>query len=286
MYQDGANIIESLRNNEDTNKIKSIELAYDLQAGSYINEYKKQNKKFDKYYKDIGEILDNYIVEGGAILDCGTGELTTVGGMIKLGYLSNTSKVYAFDISFSRIYTGKKFLNEALGEHKVECFVGDMMSIPASDSSFDIVWSSHALEPNRERETEIIKEMIRVSRNKVILFEPSYEKNSEKGKKRMDKLKYVKKIPESIDKAGGTLEKMIKIKNPLNLLNPTYAYIVDPCKNNIKSKKKYMCPVTKEYLIQKDDYMLTKNPMIAYPIMDGVPLLKESHAVIAFRVEE
>ena len=40
----------------------------------------------------------------------------------------------------------------------------------------------------------LLRELFRVTKKKLVLFEPSYELNSEEGKVRMDRLGYIKDI--------------------------------------------------------------------------------------------
>ena len=75
----------------------------------------------------------------------------------------------------------------------------------------------------------ILKEIFRVARRKVILFEPSFEKNSIEGQKRMEKHGYVRNLTKHIEALGGVIEDIIKLdKTSKNSLNKTYAHIIKP----------------------------------------------------------
>ena len=89
----------------------------------------------------------------------------------------------------------------------------DIKSIPLKSNSIDVIISNHALEPNGKYLSDLIKELFRVVKKKLILFEPSYELNSLKGKKRMDKLGYIKNIKSTVKNLGGSLVEIIPIKN-------------------------------------------------------------------------
>ena len=65
-------------------------------------------------------------------------------------------------------------------------FVADIKSIPLASNSIDVITSCHALEPNGKSLNLLLKELFRVAKNKLILFEPSYELNSKEGKRRKD----------------------------------------------------------------------------------------------------
>jgi len=81
-YLKGENITSLIKQLDGTNlnSTVAIELAYDLQAGSYVEAVLKTPHKFKPYYDQLREILAKYIVENDCILDAGTGEMTTLGG--------------------------------------------------------------------------------------------------------------------------------------------------------------------------------------------------------------
>ena len=66
----------------------------------------------------------------------------------------------------------------------MNAFCGDLLHIPLCSNSIDVVITSHAIEPNGGKETKILKELLRVCKKHLILFEPSYENNSIEGKKK------------------------------------------------------------------------------------------------------
>jgi hypothetical protein len=131
----GINITEYLKvkNNVDYNSLEIIEIAYDIKTGLYINYAKDNPHLIDAYTSEISKIIEMNMNYQDAILDIGSGELTTLSNVL-LKLKTETSFVYA-------------------------------------------------LEPNRSNLKKLIEELFRVSRDKLLLFEPSYELNSLKGKK-------------------------------------------------------------------------------------------------------
>jgi len=109
-YKLGVNITKSMRDdlNSDRNTPEIIELAYDLQAGSYIKYVKKNLNKVTLYTDEISSILDFYLDVDDVLLDVGTGEMTTL-SLLSSGIKDSIKKILAFDISFSRIYKGISF---------------------------------------------------------------------------------------------------------------------------------------------------------------------------------
>lgn len=101
------------------------------------------------YTEELAAILDKYIGSGTSILDIGTGELTTLSLLVKK-LQSKPENIYAFDISWSRIYKGLSFAKKHMGDDygRLTPFVGDITEIPLRNNSINITTSSHALEPN------------------------------------------------------------------------------------------------------------------------------------------
>ena len=122
-YIKGKNIMELLRNQKklDHNTSEIIETSYDLQAGSYI-KFAIENNNFTEFYtSQLAKILNNYTSSKKSILDIGAGELTTLSFIIKK--LINKPKIiYAFDISWSRIFKGLNFAEKNMGGGGGELF--------------------------------------------------------------------------------------------------------------------------------------------------------------------
>src|SRR5437763_14892597 len=95
----------------------------------------------------------------------------------------------------------------------------ELSSIPLPSSSVDVVTTSHALEPNGGREREIIAELVRIARRKLVLFEPCYEMASPEAKARMESLGYIRGLTKLADRVT-SLE---IVDNPLN---PTACFVI------------------------------------------------------------
>jgi serine/threonine protein kinase len=68
------------------------------------------------------------------------------------------------------------------------------------------------LEPNGGKLKELLMELFRVTADKLILFEPCYEINTQEGKDRMDKLGYIKNIEGVVGELGGKVIDKIVVK--------------------------------------------------------------------------
>lgn len=285
-YEAGGNVTEMSRmlSGEDINTPEIIEVAYDLQAGTY-SDFALQNSE---YIADVtcemAEIIQKYCGSDSLdMLDAGTGEMTRLGGVLE--HLSEDTTVAAFDISWSRIRKGKAFLAGHFSNSvcaRIEPFVADMFHIPLADNSVDVVMTSHSLEPNGGREAGLVGELLRVARQKVIMIEPSYEHNSPEGRKRMDHHGYVKDLPTHIEQAGGQMDALFPLRNSYNKENPSYVHVVTPDGAEQKVKgRAWVCPVTKRPLLDKQGFYWCPESKLVYPVIDGIPLLRQELAILA-----
>ena len=285
MYSDGKNISEFLKKEMKTNDNTSeiIEIVYDLQAGSYINSLNENKKKHELYTDELAKLLDPHLLNHESLLDIGTGELTTL-SLILNKIESKISQVFAFDISWSRVFTGKSFFEEKCINKNISLttFVADIKRIPLYSKSIDVVTSMHALEPNTNNLSILLKEIFRVARKKCVLFEPSYELNSKEGKHRMNQLGYIKDIEGTVKNLGGKLIDVKLIENPLRSSNPTANYIIEPPKlTNIKDNRdlQFTVPGTDFILKNEKNFFISEDTGLLFPILKDIPILKSEHGI-------
>lgn len=283
-YARGENITELLRvGSEGTNTLGAIEVAYDLQAGSYIDASLDDIDYFRAYVSELGNMLSKHLTPLDLVLDCGTGEMTTLSGVSQ--YLPQNIGLMAFDLSVSRIMVGRKFAERAMRSDlamKLRAFVGSIDKIPLPDKSVDVAFTSHALEPNRGRERQLLKELFRVARRKVVLFEPSYEMNSDEGRDRMDSLGYIRELPSHVAALGAKITELVPMKNYSNPLNATYCHVVELNDKVAHSVKEfgYICPISGEKLTRMNGYYWSEIGGYAYPEIEGVPILVRRNAIL------
>lgn len=290
-FNSEKNIIEFLRfkKGNASNITEIIETAYDIQAGSYI-EFSKSNLDYvSQYSTELAGILSKHIKNNDSLIDIGTGEITTLSQvLIKLKKLPR--KVYAFDISWSRIYKGIFYAKDILNFNykALNLFVADINAIPLPDKSINITTSNHALEPNGDKLIELLNELFRITIDKLILFEPCFEINSLEGKKRMERLGYIKNLDGVVNELGGEVIEKIILKNSANPLNPTVCFIInpppfhDPLESIVKSKKfSYTVPGTNYEIKRQENFYFSNQIGLCYPIIKGVPILKVKNAILA-----
>ena len=286
-FKEGKNVTNYLRDqkNIDINTPEIIETSYDLQSGSYIDFVKKNSGQTELYTRELSSILSNFISKETRFLDIGSGELTTLSYV--LSYLKDIPKItYAFDISWSRLFKGIGFAEDILGNSSksIMPFVAKISEIPLPNKSIDITTSSHALEPNGGNLEELLKELFRVTKDKLVLFEPCYEINSDEGKKRMDSLGYIKNLHIEIEKLGGRLVERLDIKNIENPLNPTSCFIIEPSRVDLDSDMKdsqLICePLTHHELKKIDNFLYSEKTGLCYPVIKSIPILRSDCSVL------
>jgi hypothetical protein len=284
-YSRGDNITQLLtKSNPGLDRSEIIEIAYDIQSGSYIKYALESPDILKRYACEIYGLAKPYLAETDVILDCGAGELTTLS--LPSEHLPAKCQLLACDISLSRLKLGRRFAERVMRGDLVRdlsLFVADISRLPISDSSVDVVFTSHALEPNHGRERELIAELLRVSRRQLLLFEPSWENADEVVRARMDQHGYVRNLPQHIQAAGGRLVSVDPLPNPLNPLNPTYCYVVEPVNKESQQSfadQAFQCPRSGYPLQMQQSYWWNQEGGWAYPEIDGIVCLREKHGVL------
>ena len=285
IYEKGENVTNYLREKygSEDNSSAIIELAYDLQAGSYIENVKSNFDKHDSYASELSKVLDENLRRGDSVLDVGTGELTTL--TLVLNKLeTELSRIAALDLSWSRLAVGMKFHQNyrKLG-FSLDVFAADMKNIPLHGKCVDVAISSHALEANGGNLETALLELFRVAKKKLILFEPSYELNSEEGQARMDSLGYIKNIEGTVTKLGGKVIDVTPIRHDFNPLNPTTCYIIEPPAHTEKNLEMvtFCVPGTNFKLESDGRHWFSKDTGLVFPVLDDISIFKMSSAILA-----
>lgn len=228
-FQDGKNVSETLRAHLASahNTPEIIELSYEMQAGTYV-EFAQRDLVFGQAYAAaMATALRPQLQAGDVILDVGSGELTTLSQLVKhLDF--DFSKIYACDISEARLSVGKTYAENHMGASFgiLELFKADFAHIPLADKSIDITISNHALEPNGGREIETLAELFRVTKRKLVLFEPYYEGASDAAKARMDHHAYIRGLEQAARSLGAVVESVSLMPIVANPLNPTACFVI------------------------------------------------------------
>ena len=280
-----------------------VEKQYDDISGFYIKDNYYNNKErysvvngkikkistIDnmKFIRDeIREILSEYKFK--SILEVGAGELTTLEDIF--AFKKGEIDCYGIDLSLNRLAHG---IHEFRKRHSKIPTVAkaNAIKLPFGDNSFDLVITRHTLEQMPKIFKLSIDEILRVSKKHIIFFEPSFELGSITQKLKMLNSDYVRGIPKYLSTKtylnvnDGYLMK--NSANPLNHTACTKIQIKDKDKVVIKSNNKdipFVCPNSKEILQVHRDFLYAKSSQVAYPIINGIPILDKSHSFKLSRI--
>jgi len=285
-YARGENAMEYARQTASIlgNSPVSTLIAYDLQAGSYIAGARANPEARVRWCGQLANILNPYVTNDSSILEVGCGEATTLAGVLKR--LNSTPKhALGFDISWSRCAHGLTWLTENTAS--ADLFVADLFEIPLEDSSVDVVYTSHSLEPNGGREEGAIKELMRVARRAVVLVEPVYELAGAEAQARMRAHGYVRGLKETAEKLGARVRDYRLLDYCGNPSNPSGLVLIEksPVTLSENADIKWRCPLTHSALVAHSTEFYSPGPGIVYPVLAGIPLLRSSHAVVASSFE-
>lgn len=288
LYAQGGNIMEFLRKrgaDPAANTLESILVSYDFQAGSYTRDLQNNIEAYDKYAAAIVQVLNPYITSETTMLDAGTGEATTM-SLIWDRLKQKPKKVYGFDLSWSRIKQAKKFVADKAVREYSQLMVGDLFHTPFADKSIDIVYTCHAIEPNSGRELEAIRELSRVAKKFLIMFEPGFEFASEAGRARMKSHGYITDIKKNAEALGLQIIAHQPLGYSLNPLSPTTVTVVKIEESKNFSDHILSCPITRQPLELGDGHYFSHNGFFVYPEVKGIPCLLPNYAILATQYEE
>ena len=287
------NIIDYLNSSDNQsligNQIEDIMISYDFQAGTYVEDYILNGDKWDRFTNRLAKEIDSLTCPKRSILECGVGEATMLCSVLKQSK-TKFNYVGGLDISWSRIKRAQIY---AVEQHQAfDLFVGDMFQLPLKDNSIDIVYTIHSIEPNGGKEKEILSELYRVTSSYLICVEPAYELADKKSKERMERFGYIKNLYSAAKELGFNIIKWELYAPGLDLepLNPAGILIIEKANQkqeaqnceNVSEEHLKCCPITKTDVEIIDGAYYSPKSLLAYPILCGVPLLTEEHAVVAF----
>lgn len=280
IYSKNENIIQYLKSigNDEKNTIEDILISYDFQSGSYIQGFSKNKEYLENYCGALAKIIDA-IDNAQSIIEVGVGEATTLNMLIK--YLKNKpSNILGLDISWSRLKFGQELLKD-FNRSNVNLFTANLFEIPLLDNSIDIVYTSHSIEPNGGKEESALKELYRITKNYLILLEPSFEFANEEAKARMKKHGYVTELYSTAKRLNYKIIEHRLFDYSANPLNPTGLIIIEK-KEMSSNKPNLVCPISRTKLLKHSDALLySKESFLSYPIIEGIPCLLKENSILA-----
>jgi len=291
------NVMQYFRkmSNSEENSLDSILYSYDLQAGSYRDNYyhgynqrahinnRKTTLKTTAFKKLYGKsIADTFNKLGySSILEVGVGEATTLCDITK--NLDNKEVVInGIDISFSRIGYGNIFLEEQR-VNNVVLGVANMFELPFKENSFDIVYTSHCIEPNTNRAKDAVAELYRVAKHYVVLIEPSYILGNNETKKHIKDHAYCNNIIETIYSMN--LDVIEHRLFDIGTYDNQSSIIIIENKTNKKSETTlpvtgWCCPVCTTQLTQHNGHYFCQECFLIYPVIKNIPCLLRENGIL------
>lgn len=184
------------------------------------------------------------------------------------------------------LFFAKKLITEKEIENVNLC-TGNLVDIPFLDNSIELVYTYHSIEPNGGKEENILKELYRVTKNYLVLFEPNYEGTNNENRKRMESLGYIKELENIINKLNYKIIYKDNFKNNLNDKNPTRIIVIEKNYSDINENNFFACPITKNRIVKDDieNVYFCPDSMVVYPIIKGIPCLRKENAILATKYE-
>jgi ubiquinone/menaquinone biosynthesis C-methylase UbiE len=227
-------------------------------------------------FNQISEIISNVINKEQSklrVLEIGVGEGRTL-SLLRDSILKKNKHIeiewFGIDLTFERI-------NNLKVNFEINTSMASGNELPYADNSFDIVFTHHVLEQIPRDFGEVIKEANRVGLV-YLCMEPSIEVADLEGKINMltkDHLVGVQKFLKSNYPDYKTVTPTAVAK----AANPTMYYILDNRKQSEVAEFNYMCPYSKQRLLEHGGSLITENSKYAYPIINGIPLLNSNFRV-------
>lgn len=259
---------------------ETIEVSYDLQAGDYIRAVQQPPLRDHKvrYAQRIATLLGEF----GAfdsLLEPGVGEATTLSFVLD-ALPRQPRHVHGFDLSWSRAAAARRWL-AAQGRNEVFLCVACLSRIPYQSGSFDVVLTSHALEPNRGQEATLLQELYRVASRYLVLLEPAYELAGAAERARMDQHGYCRDLAGTAARLGMQVLRHELLGESANPANPTGLTIIAKAPSAPSAVPRLICPCHGDELEPSHGAYYSRASMRVYPILRGVPCLRPEKAMIA-----
>jgi len=281
-YASGENITELLRGSSAENSESIIELAYDLQCGSYVQALSEPTLLHHKmeYGAEIASVISK-LGNVKTIMEAGVGEATTLSFVLKN---IAVDRAFGFDISWSRVQVATDWLRSQEIQTSVKLFTASLFAIPLPDNSIDVVYTSHSIEPNGGREAEALKELYRVTGDYLVLREPAYDFATDDARARMKKHGYCVRLFDVIKELGYDVLKHGLFPYTANVLNPTGITIIRK-RSQHRNAPVYVCPETRGELKDVGGALFSKEFLAAYPVLHGIPCLRSANAIICSKLQ-
>lgn len=286
LYSQGVNIMAWFRKNfgDRFNTSEAVGISYDLQSGSYVKalEDPSYRSNLERYGSLIAGVLKDLPAE--TLLEAGVGEATSLCEILGRSG-KNWKQTAGFDLSWSRIAVAR--CHAAKRGQQPRLFTGNLLQIPVRASAFDIVLTSHAIEPNHGQEHRILSELSRISRRWIVLCEPSYELGGETTRSRIKEHGYCRGLPEVAAQLGLRIVEHRILDNQWREDNQTGLLILEKQGTPESSAGEFLaCPVCSSVLDSMRGHFFCPECLTIYPVLEGIPCLLPQNAILASLFED
>lgn len=287
LFSENRNIMAHMRQERKSteNSIEAILVSYDLQSGSYVAARNDPvyRARHDAYSAELASLVG--ATSPDSLLEAGIGEATTLCSV--LSQMERVPSVASgFDIAWSRVHYAKRHA-KSMGFPGLHLCTGDMAAMPFEDNAFDVVYTSHAVEPNHGREAAILAELYRVARHRVVLCEPSYELGGEDTRKRIEEHGYCRGLPRIAEELGAKVVLHRLFKNLVSTNNETAALVLE--KESAPAHKTdsvFGCPSCRARLEKLHGQWFCGHCSLVYPVIRDIPCLLRGNGILATHFAE
>ena len=278
-FRAGENVIANARPllGEGFSAQDAIEIAYDLQSGSYIEALSQPDHARENaaWGQRVAGVLQELGVRSAC--EAGVGEATTLAAIARAAGSGITFA--GFDISLSRLLFGRDYLHRQGVAARLFC--ADLLRIPLPDSAVDAVITNHGIEPNGGQEEPILGELLRVCARYLVLIEPDFERAGEAQRARMLQHNYVRDLPRHLQALPATVIRNEPWPFHPNPENKAALIVVEKREKCVAPPAfDFVSPVTRSPLRPLQGYLFCDEEGLLYPEPFGIPVLRDDCALV------
>ena len=276
-FKNGINLTQKYGNDPET-----IEIAYELQSGSYTEVAKRDAEIHEKFFSEVANHINSFsdLSQISTLLEVGVGEGTSLLGISEK--LDFQGEFIGVDMSYSRLSWCKDNFRKA--NTPINLAVAYASSLPFHDKSLDIVLTVHSLEPNGDQEELLLGELARISRKYLILVEPDFGKANSMQKERMASLGYIGDLRKFFKDLPFELIVDASMQNNRHLVdgipvNSASIFILK--RKDVPSEigDPSFCSPAGQAFLQNFKHGLISSTGLFFPILDEIPFLRPTDAL-------
>ncbi len=276
IFDIGGNIVQKLMS-IGVDKSDCIEIAYEIQAGSYTTAFHKSDfgaNRNSVLHKIIKQYSDRDEVSSVGVF--GVGEAVNW-----IGFDGVIADFYGVELSYSRLRYARSNVSKIESIKKSAFIKGDASETIFEPNSFDLTMTLHSIEPNGDVQGEkILRNVINCSSKYIILFEPDYSSAPNAMKERMKSHNYVCNIEQVISNLQNVsvVDKFL-LDIQENDDNTTTCWVLRKKHMKPSGSGKLVCPYSNGSLIDFANVKYSPEAGLVYPIIDDIMFINKSDAV-------